>query len=190
MNQALKPYLQGRWQQQARRRIHQTDLAAAAVLVALTDEPEPRLLLTQRAAHLSSHSGEVAFPGGKQDPEDDNLIVTALREAEEEVALSPQDVTVIGELNQVVSRFGYLVTPILAVIPPGLPLTPNPGELDAVFLPPVSLFQQPPVSYFERGHVRIPSYDYQSFHIWGLTAMMITEFMNHYWDCQIDYRIG
>ncbi|ASP40074.1 CoA pyrophosphatase [Bacterioplanes sanyensis] len=190
MNAALTPYLQQRWQQQARRTVHQTELAPAAVLVAVTDEANPRLLLTQRSSQLSSHSGEVAFPGGKQDPEDIDLVATALREAHEEVALPADQVNVIGELSQVVSRFGYLVTPVLAVIPPDLHYTPNPGELDAVFLPPLQLFRQPPSRYFERGRVRIPSYDYESFHIWGLTAMMITEFMNHYWDCQIDYRIG
>ena len=136
----LTPYLQQRWRQQPRRKVHQPDLAAAAVLVALTEEPNPRLLLTQRSRQLSSHSGEVAFPGGKQDPEDNDLIATALREAQEEVALLGHDVTVIGELNQVVSRFGYLVPPVLAVIPPDLSFIPNPGELDAVFLTTLGLF--------------------------------------------------
>lgn len=170
------------------RRIPQPDLAEAGVLVALTDEAEPKLLLTLRASHLSSHQGEVAFPGGKRDPEDDDIIVTSLREAQEEVALDPADVRVVGVLDQVVSRFGYLVTPVLAVIPPGLNHIASPDELDAVFEVPLSLFLSEPSSYFERGNIRLPSYDFENFHIWGLTAMMIAELMNNFWDCDISLR--
>lgn len=170
------------------RRIPQPDLAEAGVLVAITDEPEPKLLLTRRAAHLSSHKGEVAFPGGKRDPEDDHIIATALREAQEEVALDSADVQVIGELDQVVSRFGYLVTPVLAVIPPQLTHTPSLDELDAVFEVPLTLFTEPPSRYFERGSIRLPSYDYEEFNIWGLTAMMIAELMNNFWDCDISLK--
>src|SRR5690606_40910837 len=91
----------------------QAELAEAGVLVAITNETEPQLLLTRRALHLSTHQGEVAFPGGKRDDTDTSIVMTALREAEEEVALPLQQVQVIGELDQVVSRFGYLVTPVL-----------------------------------------------------------------------------
>ena len=181
--------LQQRWQQHQPRRVCQPELAEAGVLVAITDEAEPQLLLTRRARHLSTHQGEVAFPGGKRDDTDISIVMTALREAEEEVALPLQQVQVIGELDQVVSRFGYLVTPVLGVIPPQLPLQPNPTELDAVFTVPLSHFRAPPSQYFERGNLRIPSYDYQGFHIWGLTAMMIAEMMNNLWDCDISFRV-
>lgn len=185
----LYQQLAGRLASRSPREIQQPDLAEAGVLVAITDEDEPRLLLTRRASHLSTHQGEVAFPGGKRDPEDESIIATALREAEEEVALRPGDVRVIGVMDQVVSRFGYLVTPVLALIPPGLEFDANEAELDAVFCTPISLFQQPPSSFFEHQRVKIPSFDYQEFHIWGLTAMMITEMMNHLWDADIEYRI-
>jgi len=185
----LFDYLQLRLQQHQPRKVQQPDLAEAGVLVALTDEERPQVVLTRRAVHLSTHKGEVAFPGGNRDPDDQNIIVTALREAEEEVALARSRVRVLGELDQVVSRFGYLVTPVLGLIPAQEPLIANPGELDAVFKVPLSHFQLPPSRYFESGHIRIPSYDFDGFHIWGLTAMMIAEMMNHLWDCDIPYKV-
>lgn len=186
----LFDFLKARYHQHQPRIIEQPNLAEAAVLMAVTDEPQPQLILTRRARHLSSHQGEVAFPGGKRDPDDASLIMTALREAEEEIALPGHQVQVVASLDQVVSRFGYLVTPVLAVVPPQLPLTPNRAELDAIFTVPLSVFQQPPSRYFERGSIRVPSYDFQQFHIWGLTAMMIAEMMNHCWDCDIEYSLG
>ena len=92
----LFDYLQLRLQQHQPRKVQQPDLAEAGVLVALTDEEQPQVVLTRRAVHLSTHQGEVAFPGGKRDPEDQNIIITALREAEEEVALARNRVRVLG----------------------------------------------------------------------------------------------
>lgn len=184
----LHQYLSERFAAHTPRRVPQPDLAEAGVLVAITAEPDPKLLLTLRGSNLSSHQGEVAFPGGKRDPEDESIVATALREAEEEVGLQPSQVKVLGELDQVVSRFGYLVTPVLAIIPPGLEHIANPGELEAVFEVPLAHFRKAPSRYFERGSIRIPSYDYEGFHIWGLTAMMIAEMMNNYWDCDISFR--
>lgn len=186
---SLHQYLRQRLEQHQPRKVPQPGLAEAGVLMAITDETMPRLLLTRRSDQLSSHKGEVAFPGGKRDPEDQSIVYTALREAHEEVALRPADVRVLGELDQVVSRFGYLVTPVLALIPPGLNFTPNPDELDAIFTVPLDFFRQQPSGYFERGNIRIPSYDYDGFHIWGLTAMMIAEMMNHLWDTEIPFRV-
>lgn len=185
----LHHYLNQRIADHEPRRIPQPDLAEAGVLIAVTDEPDPKVLLTLRASHLSSHQGEVAFPGGKRDPEDACIVSTALREANEEVGLDAKDVRVLGELDQVVSRFGYLVTPVLGVIPPSLSHIASPDELDAVFEVPLSIFRQPPSRYFERGNIRIPSYDYDGFHIWGLTAMMIAEMMNNFWDCDISLKL-
>ena len=184
----LHHYLSGRLAAYTPRRIPQPDLAEAGVLVAITAEADPKVLLTLRASHLSSHQGEVAFPGGKRDPEDQSIVVTALREAHEEVGLEASQVRVLGELDQVVSRFGYLVTPVLAIIPPGMTHRPSPDELDAVFEVPLSHFRKEPSRYFERGSIRIPSYDYGEFHIWGLTAMMIAEMMNNFWDTGIEFR--
>jgi 8-oxo-dGTP pyrophosphatase MutT (NUDIX family) len=89
----------------------------AAVLVPITRSDEPELVLTLRASGLSTHGGEVAFPGGRRDPEDPDLIFTALREAEEEIGLPPGLVEVIGPLSPLISLHGIKVTPYVGLIP-------------------------------------------------------------------------
>ena len=132
-NQTLLNQLVTSVQQYEGRIIQQPSLLQAGVLVAITDEIDPHLLLTRRADHLSTHSGEVAFAGGKRDDTDPDIIFTALREAHEEINLASCDVTVVGQLDQVISRFGYVVTPIVGVIPADTQFTANLDELDAVF---------------------------------------------------------
>ncbi len=176
-------------QQYQGRIVDQPSLAQAGVLVAITDEENPHLVLTRRASHLSTHSGEVAFAGGKRDETDPDIIFTALREAEEEINLASKQVDVIGELDQVVSRFGYVVTPIVGIIPADIRFEANLDELDAVFKVPLKFFlETEPHDYFQRGKISIPSYHYEGFRIWGLTAMMITEMMNNHLNANIEIR--
>lgn len=176
-------------QQHQARTIDQPSLAQAGVLIAITDEAEPHLILTRRADHLNTHSGEVAFAGGKRDETDPDIIFTALREAHEEIDLAAEDVTVIGQLDQVVSRFGYVVTPIVGLIPADMTFTANLDELDAVFKVPLRFFlETEPHDYFEQGSISIPSFHYDGFRIWGLTAMMITEMVNNHLDADIAIR--
>ena len=185
-NQTLLETLVANVQQYTARTIDQPTLAQAAVLVAITDEAEPHLVLTRRADHLNTHSGEVAFAGGKQDETDPDLVFTALREAHEEIDLVSTDVNVIGALDQVVSRFGYVVTPIVGIIPADICFTANLDELDAVFKVPLKFFlETEPYDYFQRGRISIPTYHYEGFRIWGLTAMMITEMMNNHLNANI-----
>lgn len=159
----------------------------AAVLVGLTDAADgPSLLLTQRSAGMPTHQGEVAFPGGKWEETDETLIDTAMREAHEEVGLSSEGVTIVGELDQVISKHGFVVTPVLAVIPEHASLTPDPRELDALFHVPVSRFLEAPDEYFRRSSWVMPTYLYEDYRIWGLTAFVIAEMMNRYWDTSID----
>lgn len=186
---ALYQQLQQGLQARAPRVLNQSDYAEAAVLVALTDEEDCQLILTRRSMHLSTHQGEVAFPGGKRDPDDVDLQATALREAHEEVGLRSSDVRVIGQMDQVISRFGYVVTPILGLVDPDVSLVANQDELDVVFKVPLSFFKQVPEQYFEMGDVRIPSYQYDEFLIWGLTAMMIVEMLNHIWGADIPMHL-
>jgi 8-oxo-dGTP pyrophosphatase MutT (NUDIX family) len=176
-------------QQHQARTIDQPSLAQAGVLIAITDEAEPHLILTRRADHLNTHSGEVAFAGGKRDETDPDIVFTALREAHEEIDLAAEDVTVIGQLDQVVSRFGYVVTPIVGLIPADMTFTANLDELDAVFKVPLRFFlETEPHDYFEQGSISIPSFHYDGFRIWGLTAMMITEMVNNHLDADIAIR--
>jgi len=176
-------------QQHQARTIDQPSLAQAGVLIAITNEAEPHLILTRRADHLNTHSGEVAFAGGKRDETDPDIVFTALREAHEEIDLAAEDVTVIGQLDQVVSRFGYVVTPIVGLIPADMTFTANLDELDAVFKVPLRFFlETEPHDYFEQGSISIPSFHYDGFRIWGLTAMMITEMVNNHLDADIAIR--
>ncbi|TEC49205.1 CoA pyrophosphatase [Pseudomonas aeruginosa] len=163
----------------------------AAVLVPITRSDDPELVLTLRAAGLSTHGGEVAFPGGRRDPEDADLVRTALREAEEEIALPPGLVEVVGPLSALVSRHGIEVTPYVAFIPDFVEYQPNDGEIAAVFNVPLSFFRDDPrevthrIDYFGRSWY-VPSYRFGEFKIWGLTAIMVVELVNLLYDDPID----
>ena len=150
----------------------------AAVLIAITDRAEPGLILTQRTENLRSHAGQVAFPGGRIDPEDRNPIEAALREAHEEIGLDARHVTVIGVVDRYRTGTGYDVTPVLAVIPPDLTLTPSEAEVAEVFEAPLGFVldraNQRETSQFYRGRDRrFYQIDWQGRRIWGATAAML-----------------
>lgn len=150
----------------------------AAVLIAVTDRAEPGVLLTQRPRGMRSHPGQVAFPGGKLDPGED-AVMAALREAEEELALPREVVRVIGTSDLYQTGTGFDVTPVLAVIPPDLPLTPNPHEVEAWFEAPLSLLLDKESwtthETFWRGAMRTYlELDYEGFRIWGVTAAILS----------------
>ncbi len=168
------------------------DLPEAAVLLALTtQQPQPEIIFTQRSANLTSHAGQVAFPGGKKDPEDSDLYETALREAEEEIALPRESVQLIGKLSQVVSRQGIVVNPYIGVVEGKHQLTANEGELDAIFNVPVAHFLTNDPDCFDcirhsAGALYIPCYFYQEYEIWGLSAMILSEFLQVGFDAGFD----
>lgn len=118
--------------------------ADAAVLVPLILRGEGlSVLLTQRTAHLPTHAGQIAFPGGKVDAEDSSVSAAALREAHEEVGLLPRHVEVIGQLPVYITGTGFHVTPVVALVQPPFSLEPNPGEVDAVFEVPLAFLMNP-----------------------------------------------
>lgn len=98
------------------------------------------VILTKRADHLNSHSGEVSLPGGKWELQDDSLMRTALRETHEEIGMEPHWVDVISTLPVAHTWQGIEVTPYVGIVAENLPLTPNPNELDAIFEVPLSFF--------------------------------------------------
>jgi 8-oxo-dGTP pyrophosphatase MutT (NUDIX family) len=112
-------------------------LMAAAVLVPVTDRAEPGVILTRRTDTLRRHAGQIAFPGGRIDPGDAGPVAAALREAEEELGLPRDAVTVIGEADRYRTVTGFQVTPVIGVIAPDLPLTPHEAEVAAVFEAPL-----------------------------------------------------
>ncbi|MBF7731193.1 CoA pyrophosphatase [Pseudomonas sp. N040] len=162
----------------------------AAVLVPITRSESPELVLTLRASGLSTHGGEVAFPGGRRDPEDRDLIHTALREAEEEIGLAAGLVEVVGPLTPLVSRHGIKVTPYVGFVPDYMDYRPNDGEIAAVFNVPLAFFCDDPremthrIDYQGRSWY-VPSYRYGDFKIWGLTAIMVVELVNLLFDADI-----
>ena len=116
---------------------------AASVLVPLVMRDQLMVLLTQRTAHLSSHSGQIAFPGGKADPEDVDVAATALREAQEEIGLHRDHVEVIGTLPIYATGSAYLVTPVIALIRPEAGWTLNPHEVADLFEVPLAFLMNP-----------------------------------------------
>ncbi len=118
-------------------------LRRAAVLVPIVVGCDPMVLLTQRTSHLSSHPGQIAFPGGRIDPQDRDEADAALREAWEEVGLERRFVTVLGNLPVYATGSAYSVTPVVALVHPGFTLRPNSGEVAEVFEVPLSHFTNP-----------------------------------------------
>ncbi|MDR2155537.1 MAG: CoA pyrophosphatase [Burkholderiaceae bacterium] len=134
------------WQPELRRepRFSDRSPAAAAVLVPLIQRTGGlTVLLTERTAHLSTHSGQVAFPGGKVDPSDADAAAAALRETEEEVALPRRFVEVIGQLPTYATGTQFIVTPIVALVRPGFVLHPNPDEVAHAFEVPLTFLMNP-----------------------------------------------
>ena len=117
--------------------------AEAAVLVPLVMRDSLQLLLTERGRHLSSHSGQIAFPGGRRDDTDRDAVHTALREAQEEIGLDASHVEVLGTLPVYVTGSAYIVTPVVALVRPGFALQPNPDEVADVFEVPFEFLMNP-----------------------------------------------
>lgn len=148
--------------------------AKAAVLIAITDRPEPGIILTQRPRTMRDHPGQVAFPGGKLEPGED-AIAAALREAQEELALDPAAIRVIGETDRYLTGTGFDITPVLAVVPPDLPLRADPREVESWFEAPLALLMDERnwtrSSVFWRGAERgFYELDYGGYRVWGVTA--------------------
>ncbi|POP44861.1 CoA pyrophosphatase [Superficieibacter electus] len=152
----------------------------AAVLIPVVRREQPGLLLTQRSPHLRKHAGQVAFPGGAVDASDASLIAAALREAQEEVAIPPEEVEVIGVLPPVDSVTGFQVTPVVGIIPPDLPWRACEDEVAAVFEMPLAealrLGRYHPLDIHRRGNShRLWLSWYQHYFVWGMTAGIIRE---------------
>ena len=147
----------------------------AAVLVPVVDQPEPTVLLTQRAQHLPQHPGQMSFPGGKIDETDESPLDAALREAEEEIGLDRALVEPLGYLDLYMTTLGYRIVPTVARVEPGFTLTLNTGEVDATFEVPLAFLM-------DLNNVERHSRDWQGMtrhyyampfgerYIWGVTA--------------------
>jgi 8-oxo-dGTP pyrophosphatase MutT (NUDIX family) len=182
--------------------VSRADWPQAAVLVALTDMPEPEVLLGRRAMHLPMHPGEVAFPGGKREAEDaspwDTALRaspwdTALREAQEEVGLSAEGVQALGELPPLITRTGFEVHPCISRVPDVLELVVDPGEFDSLFRLPLAIFAErdlfrlESMSDGERSRM-VPHYQVGDDNIWGVTAAVLALLANVAYDAGLDLQ--
>jgi 8-oxo-dGTP pyrophosphatase MutT (NUDIX family) len=157
------------------------DLTPAAVLLPLIFRAEPMVLLTQRTDTLSRHAGQVAFPGGRADPEDISLVETALRETQEETGIAPAFVTVAGFLDAYETGTGYAILPVVGILSDGFALSPDAGEVAKIFEVPLSFLLDPAnrrqQSREFMGTMRsFYSYTYDGHYIWGATAAMLIDF--------------
>jgi 8-oxo-dGTP pyrophosphatase MutT (NUDIX family) len=149
----------------------------AAVLIAITDRPKPGVILTVRREHLRTHAGQIAFPGGRVDPDED-AIAAALREAHEEILLDPAAVDVVGPIEPYRTVTGYVVTPVLGVIAPDLPLQPHELEVAEWFEAPLDFLlnpanQQERSALFQGRTRHYYEIMWGDRRIWGATAAMI-----------------
>ena len=149
----------------------------AAVLVGITDRPDPGVILTVPREHMRTHAGQVAFPGGRIDPGEDS-VEAALREAREELGLDPGGGEIVGAIDPYRTVTGYGVTPIVGLIPPDLKLTANPAEVAGWFEVPLDFVLDPAnqrrMTADYRGATRhYYQIDWQDRRIWGATAAML-----------------
>lgn len=159
--------------------------AHASVLLAVVMHDQPTVLLTERTAHLSTHSGQIAFPGGKVDDTDADAAATALREAHEEVGLDERNVEVIGTLPIYVTGSAFIITPVVALVRPGFVLHPNPDEVADAFEVPLEFLMNPANHHLQafewegmrREWFSMPYQDHgKERFIWGATAGMLRNF--------------
>jgi 8-oxo-dGTP pyrophosphatase MutT (NUDIX family) len=149
----------------------------AAVLIAITDRSEPGVILTVRREHLRTHAGQIAFPGGRTD-EGEDPVAAALREAHEEILLDPKSVDVVAAIDTYRTVTGYVVTPVVAVIPPDLPLEPHEHEVADWFEAPLGFLldsanQHRRSALFQGRERHYYEIDWNGRRIWGATAAMI-----------------
>ncbi|MDI1239640.1 MAG: CoA pyrophosphatase [Polaromonas sp.] len=172
------------------KRFSNREPALAAVLLPLVMRDELTLLLTERAGNMSTHSGQIALPGGKTDEGDHDAVDTALREAHEEIGLTREHVEVLGILPTYVTGTAFIITPVVALVRPGFALQPSPSEVADIFEVPLRYLMDP--SNHQRhefefeGVLRqwlsmpytgpVDSSDSKERYIWGATAGMLRNF--------------
>lgn len=167
-------------------------LPEAAVLMPITRAANPEFILTMRPKTMPTHAGQVAFPGGRHE-KGETIRDTAFREAHEEVGLVREAVELLGQLSPLTSRHGMKVTPYVGLVAADFPLVADSREVDEIFRVPVEFFLDTPpqltqpINIFGQ-YFRLPNYYYGDKHIWGLSAMMIIELLNHAYDAGISLK--
>jgi len=150
----------------------------AAVLIPL--EPERGVWLTRRGAKMSSHAGQAAFPGGKIEPQDASPEAAALREAQEEIGLDPGCVEILGRMDDHVTRSGFHIAPVIGLVPRGVRLTAEPGEVEEIFCLPFAELLDPALPQRRRAvlhgmELEFSVWPHPDHVIWGATGEILRQ---------------
>lgn len=169
----------------------EADYPRAGILVPITRSPEPHIVLTRRSDQLRTHSGQVAFPGGMEENEDESLLHTALRETREEIGLPEEHIEVLGRLSDVLSRYRISVRPFVGIVPADWSYELDRNEIESLFSVPLRFFlEEPPAQLdeleFEQYRLRVPRWLYEGYTIWGLSAIVLMDFLQ----TAFDRRLG
>lgn len=153
-------------------------LRQAAVLVAITNKPDPSIILTRRPLHMKKHAGQISLPGGKLEASDKDATHAALREAQEEIGLHPKFVNVLGCLDVYQIGSGYKICPVVATLDEGYALTADPGEVDEIFELPLDFLLRDDnfkmnTKFWLGKDRRYYVLEYKDYVIWGATAGML-----------------
>jgi len=156
-------------------------LIPAAVLLPIVQREEPTMLFTERSAKLAHHAGQVSFPGGRSDPDDESLIFTALRETHEETGIGPEFVSVAGFLDAYETGTGFAILPVVGLLREGFVLAPDTNEVAEVFEVPLAFLLDPANRQKNqaewKGRMRhYYAFRYHGHYIWGATAAMLVDF--------------
>jgi 8-oxo-dGTP pyrophosphatase MutT (NUDIX family) len=160
-------------------------LTPASVLIPVVARvPDPTILFTRRALHLKDHSGQVSFPGGRVHADDASPEATALREAREEIGLDARRVELLGRMPEYLTRTGFRITPVVAILTPPFELQPDANEVEEIFEVPLAFLLDPANHQRQsrewQGELRwFFAMDFGGHTIWGATAGMLVNLSNH-----------
>lgn len=151
---------------------------AAVLMLAFPGADGLELVMTRRSGHLPNHAGQISFPGGKVEQSDPDPVYTALREAQEEIALDTETVEILGSLEVTTLPSGFAVAPVLGIAESRPLLTPNPEEVEEIFTLPLALacdLRRYGLDAMVRDGVRREFHylQYGEYYIWGATARML-----------------
>ena len=180
MEAELKKFLA----QRTKKHITDKDRVPSAVLIPIyKNDGQYHIIFIQRTMTVKTHQGQISFPGGMRDKGDKTLRDTALREAEEEIGLRPEDVNVLGELDdEITTTSNYIVTPFIATIPWPYHFVPNKEEVAKIISVPVAALmdkdcRKPETENLNGKNVRSFAYYYQGTRIWGATARILNKLL-------------